>query len=840
MPITYEQIKKYADAGLCIAPTHFGEKRPALITWTKYQSVRPTADELKEWFAPEKNRDGMGIICGQISGGLEVIDFDKQGQEFPFWAESVKKRLPDLYPKLVIERSYSGGKHVYYKCEYISGAMNLALEAKNKKLIETRGEGGFIKCAPSEGYELEQGDFDSIPVITIDEREILIAAARCRNQYVEEDKTEYMQNIPVTGEKTTAAEDGTLRPGDDFNVRGDFRGLLESLGWKPERGIRSDGNQHWTRPGKPKGTSATLKNFGGVELFYIFTSSTDLENYKAYTPFQFLTLEKFGGNFREAAKWLGGQGFGKKKYSDRTLNTKTIQVGKEKIDLDITDNPNVRDISNFNEFPLDKLPSVCQRYILDKARAQKRNPAGIASFLLAQCGSLIGASVKLKLDGDDWRVAPILWVCLIGVSGQGKSPQLDAVKKLITPKLKEYDNLYREQAKRYNSDFAQWCKDRKKGIAGAEPIPPKKRKIFLTNATFEGLAKDIQVSGSRTPMILDEFVDFFTMINRNRTPGESGKWLSLYNGGSIVTSRVQAQETTLDEGWLSMYGGATPEKFRKFVTDEGGDKDGTLSRMCIVWLPMLTEYPEQATEDEYPTIEKHRRDMQDVCETLIEFQPGEDETQEPNENGDLPLKQFEELKLCPEARENWSRLQEENFEIVNKPENATDALAGYLAKSLELTPRIAIILHCIEAAWKYNTGDVVPTTERSATGLSVTNYCDDGFVLPTEISYQTWINARYIAEWFTTETLICYELLRFIEPKTDDVKMGEILKAITDSDEGLTARDLYRMNRKYRTKAGKEELKNLLNGLLEKGYIQMEERKSDRGGRSMIVFKAKE
>jgi hypothetical protein len=289
-----------------------------------------------------------------------------------------------------------------------------------------------------------------------------------------------------------------------------------------------------------------------------------------------------------------------------------------------------------------------------------------------------------------------------------------------------------------------------------------------------------------------------------------------------------------------MYGGATPEKFRKFVTDEGGDKDGTLSRMCIVWLPMLTEYPEQATEDEYPTIEKHRREMQDVCETLIEFQPGEDETHEPNENGDLPLKQFEELKLCPEARESWSRLQEENFEIVNKPENATDALAGYLAKSLELTPRIAIILHCIEAAWKYNTGDVVPTTERSATGLPVTNYCDDGFVLPTEISYQTWINARYIAEWFTTETLICYELLRFIEPKTDDVKMGEILKAITDSDEGLTARDLYRMNRKYRTKAGKEELKNLLNGLLEKGYIQMEERKSDGGGRSTIVFKAKE
>lgn len=837
MPITYNQIKKYADTELCIVPTHFGEKRPALISWTEYQKVRPTSDQLREWFAPEKARDGMGFICGRVSGGLEVLDFDKQGQEFPAWAESVKKRYPDLYSRLVIERSCSGGKHVYYKCEVVSGGQNLAMETKTNKLIECKGEGSFIKCAPSEGYELEQGDFDSIPVITIDEREFLISAARCRNQYVEEDRTEYMQNIPVTGEKTTAGENGTLRPGDDFNVRGDFRALLKSLGWKPERGVRADGNQHWTRPGKPKGTSATLKNFGGVELFYIFTSSTDLENYKAYTPFQFLTLEKFGGNFREAAKWLGSEGFGKRKFSDRPLTTKTIQIGKEKIDLDITNNPNIRDIANFNEFPLDRLPAVCRKYVIDKARSQKRNPAGIASFLLAQCGSLIGASVKLKLDGDGWRVAPILWVCLIGVSGQGKSPQLDAVKKLITPKLKEYDNLYHEQARQYGIEYSQWCKNRKKGIASAEPTPPKKRKIFITNATFEGLAKDIQTSGSRTPMILDEFIDFFTMINRNKTPGESGKWLSLYNGGSIVTSRVQAQETTLDEGWLSMYGGATPEKFRKFVTDEGGDKDGTLSRMCIVWLPMLTEYPEQATEEEYPIIEQHRRDMQEVCETLIEFQPGEDESQEPDENGTLPLKAFEELKLCQEARESWARLQEENFEIVNKPENATDALAGYLAKSLELTPRIAVILHCIEAAWKYNTGDVLPTTEKSATGLPVTSYTDDGFIIPDEISYQTWINARYIAEWFTTETLINYELLRFVEPKTDDAKLKEILKAIADSENGLTARDLYRMNRKYRTKAGKEELQRLINSLLEKKLIKMEEIKTGGKGRPTILFK---
>lgn len=826
--ITYDQIKKYASAGLCIVPTHIGEKRPALIKWTNFQKERPTSEQLQEWFAPEANRDGMGIICGQISGGLEVIDFDKQGQEFPFWADAVKKRLPELYSKLVIERSCSGGKHVYYKCEYISGAMNLAMETKNKKLIETRGEGGFIKCAPSEGYELEQGDFDSIPVITIDEREFLISAARCRNQYVEEDKTEYMQNIPVTGERTTAAEDGTLRPGDDFNVRGNFRELLESLGWKPEKGTGADGNQHWTRPGKKKGTSATLKNIGGVELFYIFTSSTDLDNYKAYTPFQFLTLEKFGGNFREAAKWLGGQGFGKKKYSEKSLpETKKIQTATGD-DLEISlesikENPNLRSADTFNEFPLKELPPVCRSFIVDMVAGLEQNPAGLAAFLLAQCGGVLGGSVRLRLNDKGWNKPPILWVCLIGVSGAGKSPTLQATEMLVSNINNKFNDEYEAAYSKYLTDYNDWWKNRKKEPDVPEPIAPKKRKVFLTDATFEGLIKDITISKCRTYFELDEFVTFFNMINRNKTPGEAGKWLSGYNGASISTSRAGAKEVYINEAYWAMLGGSTPEKFRNYILNDGGDKDGTLTRISLVWAPMLSEYIE---EEENPEIETHIEEMRNVVELLVKSKPAEDKYG--NE------KKYTELYLSPEAEEDWKQMRRENFYAVRNPANASDAVSGYLAKSLELTPRIAIILHCIEAAHNFNLNGVA----EDVTGLGAETHDPEYFQFPLEVSLETWRSARIIAEWFTTENLICYELFRFTEPKSEIVQASEILMTISKSPEGCTLRDLYRVHRKYRSPKGKEELGKILTFLLEKGKIETEESQGSRG-RTKIIFKSK-
>jgi hypothetical protein len=97
-----------------------------------------------------------------------------------------------------------------------------------------------------------------------------------------------------------------LRPGDDYNQNADIRPLLEQHGWTYLH-TANDGNEHWCRPGKDEGTSATLKE----RVFWVFSSNAPpFQADTGYGPFAVLGLLEFGGDFAAAARALRQHGFG--------------------------------------------------------------------------------------------------------------------------------------------------------------------------------------------------------------------------------------------------------------------------------------------------------------------------------------------------------------------------------------------------------------------------------------------------------------------------------------------------------------------------------------------------
>jgi P4 family phage/plasmid primase-like protien len=122
------------------------------------------------------------------------------------------------------------------------------------------------------------------------------------------------QQQPIGSSGGEAVSRGNLdeeRPGDAFNRRGDLREVLRRNGWTL---VQSGENEHWARPGKTGGTSATLKD--GV--FYVFSSSAaPLEANKGYSAFQVLTMLEHGGDHTAAARSLGAEGFGAKRTGRR-------------------------------------------------------------------------------------------------------------------------------------------------------------------------------------------------------------------------------------------------------------------------------------------------------------------------------------------------------------------------------------------------------------------------------------------------------------------------------------------------------------------------------------------
>ena len=262
--------------------------------------------------------DALCVICGAVSGNLEMIDFDAGGALFDRWAESVRAEVPGLLERLAVERSQRGGRHVVYRCAIpVCGNLKLAQrrgpDGRLETLIETRGEGGLFLCAPTPGYEVTQGDLCGLPTLSEADRDVLLRCAWDLNEHLptvvdgprtasdNADSGPCATHMPHSGGSPTDKAD---RPGDDFNNRGDVRVVLEQRGW---RCVRGGENEYWCRPGKTCGTSATLKD----RVFYVFSSNAaPFEPNRAYSPFAVYTLLEHGGNYEQAARSLRLSGYG--------------------------------------------------------------------------------------------------------------------------------------------------------------------------------------------------------------------------------------------------------------------------------------------------------------------------------------------------------------------------------------------------------------------------------------------------------------------------------------------------------------------------------------------------
>ena len=306
-----KELRQYLEAGLAALPATPAQKCPAVPSWKEYQGRLPTAEEAEAWTAARPV--AVCVVCGAVSGNLEAIDFDNHGELFTKWAEALPQ---ELFDRLVIERTPSGGFHASYRCATpVSGNLKLATgmrDGKRTTLIETRGEGGLVLCAPSPGYVLKQGGYTRLATLAETERKTLLDAARSLNEMTEEEQR------PAQPAPTTEFNGFEQRPGDDYNRRGDIRALLLAHGWTYLR-KSPDGNEHWRRPDKEgDGTSATLKD----GTFYVFSSNAaPFEPGKAYSPFATYSLLEHGGDYTKAASALLAEGYGSREEHDPVFST---------------------------------------------------------------------------------------------------------------------------------------------------------------------------------------------------------------------------------------------------------------------------------------------------------------------------------------------------------------------------------------------------------------------------------------------------------------------------------------------------------------------------------------
>ena len=351
-----QAARDYTGQGISI--TFTDSNKVSVGPWKEYQKRIITAEELADKLPLAK---GIAIICGAVSGNLEVVDVDTKYDVTGRLMADLTKRIPDaIKNKLVMASTKSGGFHLYYRTTSVNPNTKLARRGatdeeltnnpheKVKVLIETRGEGGYVVAPPTVGYKWLNDDITNVEYLTTEERDELFEVCRSFNTYIEE-------HIIETRDSHVKA-DYPFSPIDDFNERGDVIGLLVKHGWKISN--RDNDRTFMTRPGKTHGTSGDFLH--SKRWFSVFTTSSQFEPQKAYNPAAIYCLLEANGDWKQAVKQLATEGFGMDK---RKLTPRTLKVVAAVKAMDLSDNDKKKRIvketkGEINEIDAEKLLKV--------------------------------------------------------------------------------------------------------------------------------------------------------------------------------------------------------------------------------------------------------------------------------------------------------------------------------------------------------------------------------------------------------------------------------------------------------------------------------------------------
>lgn len=319
------------DAGYCVVPTHEdGGKRPFGL-WKEYQGQRPTWEQLVAWM-DSGLYDGIGVICGAVSGNAEMIELEGP---LPMAIERLQRvitkageydeiNLTELLSRVArgcIEQSAGGGLHLFIRVidGPAKGNTKLAMQGqgKDRKVVsETRGEGGFVVVAPTSGRKghaegtsylfINGGTPDKTVEVTAEERDMLQLAFSLALD--EDDEVEVKRELERTQRLAAppSVYDG-VSVFDDYRARVTWREILEPAGWTYHS--KDAEREYWTRPGKDRreGHSASTVEDGP---FYCFTTSTSFPSELALTKPQVYAHLHHGGDASEAARALMAAGYG--------------------------------------------------------------------------------------------------------------------------------------------------------------------------------------------------------------------------------------------------------------------------------------------------------------------------------------------------------------------------------------------------------------------------------------------------------------------------------------------------------------------------------------------------
>lgn len=581
----------------------------------------------------------IGVTCGIASDGLAVIDFDKhQGQDIDavFSAFVEDQGVMQLIGagQVSIYQTPSGGYHLAFKTgtRYLINTTVLARYTDDKVMIEVRGAGAYVVCAPSDGYEFIAGvELVKLQQIGRDESDYLLSLAKSFNCGT------MARKARPDGSRWGVWDE--TKPWGKFNTDGanEAKQLLIQAGWVLVGTRNHDGVELWRRPGKHRGISAT---FGKqYNMFYVFTSSAlPFEFNHAYSPTDIVMHLKHGGDWQAT----------KQELTDRY---KIADPQPE----------SVAHSDNY-QFPIEVFPQAIQDYINELNCALNYKKDFIAVSFMFAMGTLNGNHIKLKVK-NGWTAATTFWMAVVGESGVMKT---HPINQMLAP-LKVIDRRSKEAYDWEMVGFNRLDEKERK-----QTDRPAFRQILINDATLEAIHYAHKVNPRGLGYYKDELIGFINDMNKYRKGSDEQFWLESFNNSSYTVNRVTKEPLLLDNIMINIIGSIQPTVLDTAISGSNGN--GMIERFLYT-ASEGNRYNINRNDIDPAWLNWYEQSVLNIYATL------DDKTKI--------------ITMTDEAFDHFVEI-DKKFCAIQNSDNETSGIVNYINKMKTYTPRFALLLCLID------------------------------------------------------------------------------------------------------------------------------------------------
>lgn len=505
-----------AKQGWPVFPLRPRDKVPATKHGFKDASTVPAL--VRAWWTmtPEAN---VGLCTG---GDFFVVDIDPRNGGDRVWAALVNAHG---HVETLSATTGSGGKHYFYRLP-----AGVLLKGKLAEGIDIKSVGGYVVAPPSVHPDGGVYTWDSEQYAEDPGAEIADAPAWLIEQ-ARRPEPERVVRGPV--------DPNDDRPGTRYNAEAEWADLLEEHGWVL---VKTEGEvMYWRRPGKTEGLSATT-NYGGSDLLYVFSSSTDFENGTAYSKFAVLAILEYGGDMFEAAAALAAQYEDKARANGADLfkEISSEEPGQPEAVADYTFTP---------AFGPEHFVTQYIEYAAQQTDAALEYSEACALALL----TLAGSPSRIMLGPYGEHGLPVnLYLLLTGDSTRSRKSTSQRIMK----------------------DIAEW----------ALPTSGMPARV-TTEALIELLAKQSPQAALWTP---DEFGILLSQIGRRDfLRGIEEVLLTVYGGEDYTYVKAGEKTVSVHDPALTVVAASTPEALG--MAGPQAQVTGLLPRFAVVFPRVLPE-----------------------------------------------------------------------------------------------------------------------------------------------------------------------------------------------------------------------------------------------------------